>query len=226
MTGAGEQQDLLPGLRASVADSRQKAKATRAKKARRGRARRGAAGRAGAGRRAAGPPGPHLRLPGARVDGRATRSRACGSRCGSPARTSTATSSARVDDSEHAGRLTPLRRVVSAERVLSPAIAELAGDLAQRYAGVRSDVLRLAVPPRHATTEKQPSDAGAGRARTWRRRGGDRGVGAPRPRGDVPPAPARRRRAAGGLERGAGRRLAHACSPTPPARPRPVAGAR
>jgi primosomal protein N' (replication factor Y) len=48
--------------------------------------------------------------------------------------------------------------VVSAERVLSPAIADLAGDLAQRYAGVRSDVLRLAVPPRHATTEKQPSE--------------------------------------------------------------------
>jgi primosomal protein N' (replication factor Y) len=29
--------------------------------------------------------------------------------------------------------------------------------LAERYAGTRSDVLRLAVPPRHATTEKQPS---------------------------------------------------------------------
>ena len=37
--------------------------------------------------------------------------------------------------------------------------------LAERYAGTRSDVLRLAVPPRHATTEKQPSPrGGAGRA--------------------------------------------------------------
>src|SRR5690606_8055682 len=63
----------------------------------------------------------------------------------------------RVDRTEHEGRLTPLRRVVSPERVLAPAIAALAADLAQRYAGVRSDVLRLAVPPRHATAEKEPS---------------------------------------------------------------------
>ena len=58
---------------------------------------------------------------------------------------------------DHTGALTPLRRVVSAEPVLRPAIAELAGLLAERYAGTRADVLRLAVPPRHATTEKQPS---------------------------------------------------------------------
>ena len=31
--------------------------------------------------------------------------------------------------------------------------------VAARYAGTRSDVLRLAVPPRHATTEKQPTPA-------------------------------------------------------------------
>ena len=58
---------------------------------------------------------------------------------------------------DHTGTLTPLRRVVSAEPVLSPAIAELAGLLAERYAGTRADVVRLAVPPRHATTEKKPS---------------------------------------------------------------------
>ena len=63
----------------------------------------------------------------------------------------------RVGASDHAGSLTPLRRVVSDEQVLAPAVAELAAALAERYAGVRSDVLRLAVPPRHATTEKQPS---------------------------------------------------------------------
>jgi primosomal protein N' (replication factor Y) len=68
---------------------------------------------------------------------------------------------ARTDTTDHTGRLTPLRRVVSAEPVLAPAVAGLAGDLAERYAGVRSDVLRLAVPPRHATTEKQPSPAAA-----------------------------------------------------------------
>ncbi len=56
--------------------------------------------------------------------------------------------------SDHQGRLTPLRRVVSQEPVLSPAVAGLAGELAARYAGTRSDVVRLAVPPRHAATER------------------------------------------------------------------------
>ena len=73
----------------------------------------------------------------------------------------------RRDDTDHTGPLTPMRRVVSAEPVLSPAVAGLAGDLAERYAGVRSDVLRLAVPPRHAATEQQPSVLEPG-ATTWR----------------------------------------------------------
>lgn len=64
---------------------------------------------------------------------------------------------ARVAESSHAGRLAPLRRAVSAEPVLSPAVARLSASVAARYAGTRSDVLRLAVPPRHATVEKQPS---------------------------------------------------------------------
>ncbi len=63
----------------------------------------------------------------------------------------------RVETSEHAGRLAPLRRAVSAEPVLSPAVAALSEAVAARYAGTRSDVLRLAVPPRHATVEKQES---------------------------------------------------------------------
>ena len=66
---------------------------------------------------------------------------------------------ARAAESDHTGTLTPLQRVVSAEPVLAPAVAELVGLLAERYAGTRADVLRLAVPPRHATTEKQPSPA-------------------------------------------------------------------
>src|SRR4051794_35593112 len=61
----------------------------------------------------------------------------------------------RVDRSDHTGRLAPLRRAVSAEPVLSPAVARLSSRVAARYAGTRSDVLRLAVPPRHAATEKQ-----------------------------------------------------------------------
>jgi primosomal protein N' (replication factor Y) (superfamily II helicase) len=61
--------------------------------------------------------------------------------------------------SDHTGSLTPLQRVVSAEPVLRPSVAELAAVLAERYAGTRSDVLRLAVPPRHATTEKGTSPA-------------------------------------------------------------------
>ena len=66
---------------------------------------------------------------------------------------------AREAESDHAGRLAPLRRVVSAEPVLHPEIAALAAELAERYAGTRSDMLRLAVPHRHATTEKEPSPA-------------------------------------------------------------------
>ena len=64
---------------------------------------------------------------------------------------------ARAAASEHPGRLAPLRRVVSAEPVLTPEVAALVAAVAERYAGSRSDVLRLAVPPRHATTERQPS---------------------------------------------------------------------
>ena len=68
----------------------------------------------------------------------------------------------RLAESDHPGVLQPLRRVVSPEPVLTPEILGLAGDLATRYAGTRGDVLRLAVPPRHATTEaeEQPPPAG------------------------------------------------------------------
>src|SRR4051794_931983 len=64
---------------------------------------------------------------------------------------------ARAAESDHPGRLQPLRRVVSAEPVLSAEVADLVGEVAARYAGTRSDVLRLAVPARHATTEKLPT---------------------------------------------------------------------
>jgi primosomal protein N' (replication factor Y) (superfamily II helicase) len=62
----------------------------------------------------------------------------------------------RVESSEH--RLAPLRRVVSPMPVLTPAVARLCREVADRYAGVVSDVLRLAVPPRHARVEAEFAD--------------------------------------------------------------------
>ena len=59
----------------------------------------------------------------------------------------------RVDSSEHQGRLSYLERVVSAEQVLTPEIAGLARAVADRYAGTLADVLRMAIPQRHAATE-------------------------------------------------------------------------
>lgn len=65
----------------------------------------------------------------------------------------------RLPESPHAGRLTPIRRVVSPEPVLTPEIAALAQAVAERYAGTRADVLRLAIPPRHARVEAQECPA-------------------------------------------------------------------
>ena len=61
----------------------------------------------------------------------------------------------RRSDTDHVGKLGWLDRVVSAERVLTPDVRRLADAVAARYAGTRADVLRLAVPPRHANVEKQ-----------------------------------------------------------------------
>ncbi|WP_245736863.1 primosomal protein N' [Micromonospora pattaloongensis] len=60
----------------------------------------------------------------------------------------------RVESSEHGGRLAYLERLVSPEPVLSPEIARLARAVADRYGGNLADVLRLAVPPRHARAEQ------------------------------------------------------------------------
>ncbi|HEX9540668.1 MAG TPA: primosomal protein N' [Streptosporangiaceae bacterium] len=76
----------------------------------------------------------------------------------------------RAEASEHPGRLAALQRVVSAEPVLSPEIAALAREVADRYAGTMADVLRLAIPPRHARAEAAPPPP------------------APRPGPDSPPA--------------------------------------
>lgn len=68
----------------------------------------------------------------------------------------------RADTTGHSGRLSPLARCVSSEPVLAPEVAVLARAVADRYAGPLADVLRLAVPPRHARVEAQPSRPAAG----------------------------------------------------------------
>ncbi|HEX6151255.1 primosomal protein N' [Nocardioides sp.] len=151
-----DQSEMLPGLRAAVADSKAKAAATRARKA------------TVVEPAATDPvaqvlvdvPLAHLdrpfdylvpataadsAVPGARVKVRFAGQDVDGFLL------------ARTAASEHPGRLAPLRRVVSPEPVLAPEIVTLAGAVAERYAGSRADVLRLAVPPRHATTERQSS---------------------------------------------------------------------
>lgn len=59
----------------------------------------------------------------------------------------------RVEQSEHEGKLGFLERVISPVQVLTPDLATLCESVAARYAGTRADVLRLAIPPRHARAE-------------------------------------------------------------------------
>ncbi|NUU17682.1 primosomal protein N' [Cellulomonas humilata] len=61
----------------------------------------------------------------------------------------------RVDEAEHDGVLQPVRKVVSAEPVLTPEVARLARAVADRWAGTLNDVLRLAIPARHARVEAE-----------------------------------------------------------------------
>ncbi|MDR1824195.1 MAG: hypothetical protein LBR27_02475 [Bifidobacteriaceae bacterium] len=61
---------------------------------------------------------------------------------------------ARQAVSEHQGRLSPITRVVSPLPVLPLGLWQLAGLVAAKHAGVRADVLRLAVPAAHVATEK------------------------------------------------------------------------
>ncbi|MEV4710904.1 primosomal protein N' [Micromonospora sp. NPDC049374] len=60
----------------------------------------------------------------------------------------------RAERSDHP-RLAYLEKVVSPMPVLAPEVARLARVVADRYAGSLADVLRLAVPPRHARVEKE-----------------------------------------------------------------------
>ncbi|MGY4708631.1 primosomal protein N' [Mycolicibacterium sp. CBM1] len=65
----------------------------------------------------------------------------------------------RRSDTDHVGQLGWLDRVISAEPVLTPEVRRLVDAVAARYAGTRPDVLRLAIPPRHARAEKTQLDA-------------------------------------------------------------------
>ncbi|HEX7321339.1 MAG TPA: primosomal protein N' [Mycobacterium sp.] len=60
-------------------------------------------------------------------------------------------------DTDHAGKLGRLERVVSAEPVLTAQVRQLVEAVADRYAGSRADVLRLAIPPRNARVERETS---------------------------------------------------------------------
>ena len=62
----------------------------------------------------------------------------------------------RVAASEFGGRMEFIGKVVSSEPVLTPELAALARAVADRYAGMMIDVLRLAIPPRHAKVEAEP----------------------------------------------------------------------
>ncbi|MBC7374487.1 MAG: primosomal protein N' [Frankiales bacterium] len=67
----------------------------------------------------------------------------------------------RVAASDHAGPLASLHAVVGGEQVLTPEVLALARAVADRGAGTLLDVLRLALPPRHARVEKEPPPAPA-----------------------------------------------------------------
>ena len=65
----------------------------------------------------------------------------------------------RLASSDSDRELSPITKVISAESVLTPEIATLIRSVADHYAGCFADVVRLAVPPRHAATERaEPVD--------------------------------------------------------------------
>ena len=60
-------------------------------------------------------------------------------------------------ESDFPGVLAPLAQVLSTEPVLTPELLRLCRSVADRYAGALADVVTLAVPPRMARAERQPS---------------------------------------------------------------------
>jgi primosomal protein N' (replication factor Y) len=112
----------------------------------------------------------------------------------------------RAEASDHQGTLAFLERVISPEPVLTAEAAGLARAVADRYGGTLADVLRLAIPPRHARAEKAAPEAVANT-------GADAGetlppAPAPGPWERYPAGPSFLT-ALGGLERAARAGLAH-----------------
>lgn len=60
----------------------------------------------------------------------------------------------RLPESDHPGKLSWLERVISPEIVYPTETAELIASLCDRYAGTRSDLIRAAIPARHAGAEQ------------------------------------------------------------------------
>lgn len=60
-----------------------------------------------------------------------------------------------ADQTSHPGDLRPIERVLGPEPVLLPVILDLAEAVAERMAGTVRDVLRAAIPPRHARAESR-----------------------------------------------------------------------
>jgi primosomal protein N' (replication factor Y) len=93
---------------------------------------------------------------------------------------------ARAATAGHDGTLAPLRKVVSPESVLTPQVLAVCREMAGRYAGTLGDMVRLAVPPRHATAER-----------------------------NLPKGPPNAAGSPGGETAGGARRLVHGCSTRP-----------
>ncbi len=89
----------------------------------------------------------------------------------------------RAEESEHRDRLRYLDQVVSDEQVLTEEILGLARAVADRYAGTLADVLRLAVPQRHAATETAAAKRGTARRAACGSPGGAACLRPPRPEG-------------------------------------------
>ncbi|MFF6956907.1 MULTISPECIES: primosomal protein N' [unclassified Streptomyces] len=77
-------------------------------------------------------------------------------------------------ESDFRGPLAPLAQVLSTEQVLTPPLLKLCRQVADRYAGALADVVQLAVPPRMARAERDPSpgplpDPAAPEPGSWQR---------------------------------------------------------
>ncbi|WP_259556880.1 hypothetical protein [Brachybacterium sillae] len=69
--------------------------------------------------------------------------------------------------------LAPLHRLVSEQVVITPQMLRVCAEVAERCAGTVGDVLRLALPPRHARAERADQEKAAAEAAAVGAAGGD-----------------------------------------------------